>query len=575
MSGSLVNLTVGENGSFGNEVLGIRSLVPLRVDVVSGGATQGDDTYTGDSVLEAKVTLGLNPQVSLGILQAAQDNVASGLGGNDTMSGLAGNDTLNGDAGDDTLDGGIGNDRLNGGTGADTLLGDAGDDVLVGGAGRDTLTGGDGNDRFVFTSATDSQAAFAGRDTITDWAEGDSIDLSGLDGDPTLAGIQGFIFRGITATPEKAGAGEVFVHQFQGNTYIDIGLDGDGNRDMVIKLTGLHTLDGSDFSGIATSQTLTGTPGNDTLTGSSADDQLSGFAGNDRLSGGSGNDTLTGGTGRDVMTGGAGNDVFAFTSATDSLPTAAGRDVITDWSDGDTIDLSAIDTDPSIAGIQGFVFRGTSTTPDKAMAGEIFINQFEGNTFINIGVDGDGTRDIMIQLNGLHALDAADFVGATVDTTPTGTPGNDTLTGSAGDDVISGLAGNDRLNGGTGNDTLIGGTGRDTLTGGAGSDIFAFTSGADSLTTTAGRDVITDWSDDDFIDLSAIDTDPDADGIQGFVFRGISTAPEKAGAGEVFVHQFQGNTYIDIGLDGDGNRDMMIQLNGLHTVQASDFIGVA
>ncbi len=44
------------------------------------------------------------------------------------------------------------------------------------------------------------------------------------------------------------------------------------------------------------------------------------------------------------------------------------------------------------------------------------------------------------------------------------------------------------------------------------------------------------------------------------------------GAGQVSYHQYNGNTFINIGLDGDNVRDMAIELTGLKTLSASDFV---
>ena len=62
---------------------------------------------------------------------------------------------------------------------------------------------------------------------------------------------------------------------------------------------------------------------------------LSGGAGQDVIIGGAGNEFINGGTGNDVMTGNGGQDVFLFDKE------VTGNDVITDFSKGDVIDISA------------------------------------------------------------------------------------------------------------------------------------------------------------------------------------------------------------------------------------------
>jgi Ca2+-binding RTX toxin-like protein len=87
------------------------------------------------------------------------------------------------------------NDLLTGTEGADKLNGLAGNDALIGGLGKDTLTGGVGADVFKFISIYDSPALLKQADRITDFkhAQGDKIDLSAIDINPTLAGRQSFI----------------------------------------------------------------------------------------------------------------------------------------------------------------------------------------------------------------------------------------------------------------------------------------------------------------------------------------------------------------------------------------------
>lgn len=87
------------------------------------------------------------------------------------------------------------NDMLIGTDKADKLNGLAGDDTLIGGLGKDTLTGGVGADIFKFTSVDDSPVLPKKTDIISDFkhAQGDKIDLSEIDINPTLEGKQSFI----------------------------------------------------------------------------------------------------------------------------------------------------------------------------------------------------------------------------------------------------------------------------------------------------------------------------------------------------------------------------------------------
>lgn len=92
----------------------------------------------------------------------------------------------------------------------------------------------------------------------------------------------------------------------------------------------------------------------ETLQGGKASEIIAGGAANDSLIGGDGNDYLFGGEGNDRLTGGEGNDVFSFTGA--DLQRSGQVDTITDFRQGDRIDLSRIDANPFVDGDQKFVF---------------------------------------------------------------------------------------------------------------------------------------------------------------------------------------------------------------------------
>ncbi len=68
--------------------------------------------------------------------------------------------------------------------------------------------------------------------------------------------------------------------------------------------------------------------------GNTLDNQLTGNAGANQLKGAGGADTLAGGGGNDTLSGGTGSDVFRFAPG-------GGRDVVTDFAQGDSIDVRA------------------------------------------------------------------------------------------------------------------------------------------------------------------------------------------------------------------------------------------
>ena len=161
--------------------------------------------------------------------------------------------------------------------------------------------------------------------------------------------------------------------------------------------------------------------------------------------------------------------------------------------------------------------------------------------------------------------------------TTVGTDGADHLVGDAKDNHLDGKAGNDTIEGGAGNDTIIGGAGYDVLTGGAGSDTFVFNTIAEIGDRPGARDIITDFTPgQDKIDLSAIDANTKLAGNQDFTFIAADNGSFTKTAGELAWHTdaAKGITLVQGDIDGDGIHDFELELKGLQSLKASDFIGV-
>jgi Ca2+-binding RTX toxin-like protein len=335
-------------------------------DLMTGG--DGNDTYvvdnagdnvnevgTGIDLVESSINWSLVPDPlveNLTLTGAAVVGIGNGLNnliqGNGVANGLSGLD------GNDTLLGFGGNDNLSGGEGADRL---------DGGIGADLMSGGNGNDTYVVDNLADNvNEAGTGIDTVVS-----SVTWS-LVPDPLVENLT------LTGAGAISGFGNNLNNTIIGNLADNV---------------------------------LSGGLGNDVLSGSGGDDDLLGGTGNDSLFGGTGVDVLTGGLGADLLIGGAGPDNFVFTSVADS-PVGA-PDVIGDFveaGDTDFIDLSAIDANILLPGNQAFTFVGLFFPNDP---GEVGFVQVGGNTFVRGNVNG-GAVDLLIQLNGLHALTAADFI---------------------------------------------------------------------------------------------------------------------------------------------------------------------
>jgi Ca2+-binding RTX toxin-like protein len=162
---------------------------------------------------------------------------------------------------------------------------------------------------------------------------------------------------------------------------------------------------------------LSGEAGNDTIKGGGGMDNLLGGAGNDSLMGETGQDYLTGGLGKDTLSGGADRDYFHFSALNESGITSTTWDVITDFTRntstviGDIIDLSMIDTNLAVAGDQAFSFIGSNVFSTDA-TGQLryAYNSTAGTGVLYGSTDADTAAEFALQLNGVTALSASDFI---------------------------------------------------------------------------------------------------------------------------------------------------------------------
>jgi uncharacterized delta-60 repeat protein len=140
--------------------------------------------------------------------------------------------------------------------------------------------------------------------------------------------------------------------------------------------------------------------GNDVLTGTAKNDTLSALAGND---------ILTGGLGADKLTGGLGADIFKYMSIDDSGTTTKTRDTITDFkhSEGDKIDLSAIDADSILPLDQVFKYIGTNPFGADARA-QLRLDPKTGILYGS--TNADNTPEFSILLSGVKSLVPEDFI---------------------------------------------------------------------------------------------------------------------------------------------------------------------
>jgi len=199
-------------------------------------------------------------------------------------------------------------------------------------------------------------------------------------------------------------------------------ITGSGSDDTLRGFLGRDTLLGGSGNdtliGDAGNDRAVGGTGDDNVFGGLGNDRLFGSAGNDVIVGGAGNDTIGGGAGSDSLTGGAGADLFDFRSI--GQVRGDGTEIITDFtrSQGDKIDLSAIDANSTLEGDQAFTFfdnTGAIETPLAAgnlvITNAAFMGQSGGSPLygVQLSVDGVTTATIFVaSVDGV--LTADDFI---------------------------------------------------------------------------------------------------------------------------------------------------------------------
>jgi Ca2+-binding RTX toxin-like protein len=440
-------------------------VVNLQLTAAQNTLGAGTDTLTGiENVIGS--AYGDN------LIASNVGSVLRGGDGNDELVAGAGNDTLDGGSGYDeanyylaksgvTVSLAVSGPQHTGGSGTDTLIsieglhGSAFNDVLTAAPGYSQLYGNGGNDTLITGTGTDWIDGGAGNDVavfgghVADYAiapSGSNFTVNGDGQSATVTNVEVLEFAdeqmaitsaGATLTARAAGdrlIGGSGADHLNGGAGNDVLIGGLGNDVLnggggintavfsgaysaytVTTVNGITTVKGPDGTDTLQavqilrfddSQVVNGAAGQ-TLTARAGGDKLIGGAGADHLIGGAGNDVLIGGNGKDTMTGGAGQDTFVFTALSNSP--VASPDVITDFVSGqDRIDVSAIDANTAVAGIQLFHLGATS-----GHAGDITLHYDSTNnrTVVDLFVNADATPDAVIWLTGNHtSMTAADFV---------------------------------------------------------------------------------------------------------------------------------------------------------------------
>ena len=123
--------------------------------------------------------------------------------------------------------------------------------------------------------------------------------------------------------------------------------------------------------------------------------------------GGAAGDTLIANLVANQLTGNGGADIFKWMATGDAGSGGLADTVLDFVRDTDKIDFTALDAQPGTAGQQDFAFIGTGAFTN--VAGQVRYDVTGGNANIFADVDGNGSADMQIILNGITTLAASDF----------------------------------------------------------------------------------------------------------------------------------------------------------------------
>ena len=260
-------------------------------------------------------------------------------------------EVISGTAGDDTILALGGNDTVFGGAGDDNAMGGAGQDIIFGDAGADRIFGDEGDDFISGGKGNDMVFGGVGNDRfVAEVDDGNDSYFGGLPG--SSAGVDTLDMSAITANiSANLGGGQM------------------------------------DRGAVYSSET-----GHDTLWNVA------------NIVTGAGNDIITAGNQVNVIDGGSGNDIFRFETAT-----AANGDTISTFQPGDKIDLSGMDANADLAGIQSFsiVSDGFSGKGQLMISQEVMDDEIV--TVVSGNVSGGDEAEFRINIKGAHDLSPSDF----------------------------------------------------------------------------------------------------------------------------------------------------------------------
>jgi hypothetical protein len=163
-------------------------------------------------------------------------------------------------------------------------------------------------------------------------------------------------------------------------------------------------------SGLPTTNLVVSSGAGNNITGAATGSTtLYGNGTNEHLYGTANETVFVGGFGTQYMWGGSGKNIYTYLSIADSTATG-GEDSIGNFDPTkDVIDLSHIDANLSVAGLQNFTFIGTAALGGAGGQVDYVQNAATDETDVQVTLVGDSQPDMVIRLGGLLNLTAADF----------------------------------------------------------------------------------------------------------------------------------------------------------------------
>lgn len=328
----------------------------------------------------------------------------------------------------------------------ETLTNNKDEYIIYGLGGADTITN---------SGASVTIAGGTGNDIISNTGSSVVYQYAAGDGDDTIYGFTAYDTLQITRGAVKSSLAN-------GNDFIlYIGAGSVTFKDMAEKTVNIMDTKGN-VETITIGKLMQGTSKADTLINAKDGYLIESFAGNDRITNRGDNCTIIGGTGNDTIINSGKNIVYRYA-------TADGKDTITGFNDGDTINITRGTITSSIVSGSDLILN--------VGAGSITLKNIVADMTVNI-INADGTTSKLV-----------------IPRLVQGTARADTLTNAEDNYRIEGYAGTDKITNGGSNCTIIGGAGNDTIINTGTKNLYQYSSGN-------GKDTIIGFSASDTLQIT-------------------------------------------------------------------------